>query len=171
MNLASSFPLSFGPDIWGITASDSPKGYKIYGEIKQFEAVDGTVAPCAAGGSLMFTPDISIPALRAMRDHFQDRVYRAYGFVDAFNPGQKWFDDDVVGIDAGITLLSAENLLTGDVWKWFMANPTVPHAMELVGLVGQTTDFSSVHKPKPRRPRSHPAPQPAQASSPATGTP
>jgi len=171
MNLANSFPQSFGPDIWGITASDSPKGYKVYGEIKQFEAVDGTVAPCAAGGSLMFTPDISIPALRAMRDQFQDRVYRAYGFVDAFNPGQKWFDDDVVGIDAGITLLSAENLLTGDVWKWFMANPTVPHAMELVGLVGQTTDFSSVHKPKPRHPRSHPAPQPAQASSPATGTP
>ena len=40
----------------------SPKGYKIYGEIKQFEPIDGTVAPCAAGGSLMFTPDISIAA-------------------------------------------------------------------------------------------------------------
>jgi len=29
MNLKESFPLSFGPDIWGITASDSLKGYKI----------------------------------------------------------------------------------------------------------------------------------------------
>jgi hypothetical protein len=48
---AGSFPLSFGRDIWGITASDSSKGYKIYVEIKQFEAVDGAVAPCAAGGS------------------------------------------------------------------------------------------------------------------------
>ncbi len=134
MNLATAFPLSFGPDIWGITASDSTKGYKIYGEIKQFEPVDGTVAPCAAGGSLMFTPDISIPALRAMRDHFQDRVYRKYGFVDAFNPEQKWFDSDVVGIDVGITLLSAENLLTGNVWHWFMANEAVPHAMDLVGF-------------------------------------
>ncbi len=134
LNLAKWFPLSFGPDIWGITASDSTKGYKVYGEIKQFEEVDGTVAPCAAGGSLMFTPDISIPALRAMRDHFEDRVYRKYGFVDAFNPAQKWFDSDVIGIDVGITLLSAENLLTANVWRWFMANQTVPHAMDLVGF-------------------------------------
>ena len=134
LKLASTFPLSFGPDIWGITASDSTKGYKIYGEIKQFEPVDGTVAPCAAGGSLMFTPDISIPALRARRDHFQDRVYRKYGFVDAFNPAEKWFDTDVVGIDVGITLLSAENLLTGNVWRWFMAGQAVPHAMDLVGF-------------------------------------
>jgi len=30
---------------------------------------------------------------------------------------------DVIGIDVGITLLIAENLRTGNVWKWFMANP------------------------------------------------
>jgi len=35
------------------------------------------------------------------------------------NPGLKWFDTDVIGIDQGIILLSAENLLTGNVWKWF----------------------------------------------------
>jgi|HubBroStandDraft_3_1064219.scaffolds.fasta_scaffold60590_1 hypothetical protein len=170
-NLASLFPLSFGQEIWGITASDSPKGYKVYGEIKQFEAVDGTIAPCAAGGSLMFTPDLSIPALKAMRDHFQDRVYRAYGFVDAFNPAQKWFDNDVIGIDVGITLLSAENLLTGNVWKWFMANPTVPRAMDLAGLTSPAaeTPSAAVHKPKPRRSHSRPAPPPTPASSPATG--
>jgi hypothetical protein len=134
MNLKESFPLSFGQDIWGITASDSQKGYKIYGEIKQFEPIDGTVAPCAAGGSLMFTPDISIAALRAMRSHFEDRVYGHYGFVDAYNPGLKWFDTDVIGIDEGIILLSAENLLTGNVWKWFMANEAIPRAMDLVGF-------------------------------------
>ncbi len=82
----------------------------------------------------MFTPDISIAALKAMREQFKDRVYRAYGFVDAFNPGQDWFDTDVIGIDVGITLLSAENLLTGNVWHWFMANKTVPHAMDLIGF-------------------------------------
>lgn len=174
LNLAKLFPLSFGPDIWGITASDSTKGYKVYGEIKQFEAVDGTVAPCAAGGSLMFTPDISIPALRAMRDHFEDRVYRKYGFVDAFNPEQKWFDSDVVGIDVGITLLSAENLLTGNVWRWFMANKTVPHAMDLVGFseVGQAPGLSKSIKPiKQQRRRSRSTPQPSRASAPAKETP
>jgi hypothetical protein len=175
LDLAKLFPLSFGPDIWGITASDSTKGYKVYGEIKQFEAVDGTVAPCAAGGSLMFTPDISIPALRAMRDHFEDRVYRKYGFVDAFNPALKWFDSDVVGIDVGITLLSAENLMTGNVWRWFMANQTVPHAMALVGFsepLSRVTLMPASVKPikQPRR-RSRSTPQPARASAPAKGTP
>ncbi len=53
----------------------------------------------------MFTPDISIPALNAMRDR--------YGFCDAFNPTTGWVDSDVLGIDTGIILLSAENLRTG----------------------------------------------------------
>jgi hypothetical protein len=135
MDLAKAFDQSFGSNIWGITASDSPKGYKIYGEIKQFEPVDGTVAPAAAGGSIMFTPDISVPALRAMRERFQDRVYGKYGFVDAYNPEKKWFDTDVVGIDLGITVLAAENLLTGNIWRWFMADQTVPRAMNLVGFL------------------------------------
>ena len=133
-NLHNLMALSFGPDIWGITASDGPKGYRIYGEIKYFEPVDGTIAPCAAGGSLMFTPDISLPTLLAMRDHYQNQIYGRYGFVDAYNPELKWFDTDVVGIDLGITLLSAENLLTGNVWRWFMGNEPVPHAMDRAGF-------------------------------------
>ncbi len=132
LNLQAMFPLSFGPDIWGVTASDGVKGYRIYSEIAHFESIDGTVAPCAAGGSLMFTPDISISALLAIRERYRDRVYGRYGFVDAFNPGAQWFDSDVIGIDTGITLLSAENLLTGNVWRWFMANEAVPRAMNLL---------------------------------------
>jgi hypothetical protein len=54
--------------------------------------------------------------------------------VDSYNPSLKWFDTDVVGIDQGITLLSAENLLTGDVWHWFMANPVMQRAMDLAGF-------------------------------------
>jgi hypothetical protein len=122
------------PDIWGITASDGPNGYRIYAEFQYFDAVDGTVAPSAAGGSLMFTPDISIPTLRAMRERFGDRVYRKYGFVDAYNLALKWFDTDVVGIDLGVILLSAENLVTGNVWRWFMAKEVVPRAMDLAGF-------------------------------------
>jgi hypothetical protein len=30
-------------------------------------------------------------------------------FVDGYNPTLAWFDTDVVGIDVGITFLSAEN--------------------------------------------------------------
>jgi len=145
-SLSLNLPDTFGPDTWGITASDGPKGYRIYGEIKAFEPVDGTVAPAAAAGSLMFTPDISIPALKAIREHYGDRVFGRYGFVDGYNPTLQWFDTDVVGIDVGITLLSAENLLTGNVWHWFMANEPASHAMQLVGFSEPPAKTAEVKK-------------------------
>jgi hypothetical protein len=40
----------------------------------------------------------------------------------------------VVGIDVGITLLSIENLLTGNMWRYFMRNAYIQNAMEKVGF-------------------------------------
>jgi len=79
----------------------------------------------------MFAPELCIPALRAMRDQFGERIWVRYGFVDAFNPTTDWVDTDVLGIDQGITLLSAENLRSGNVWRWFMANPEIRRALDL----------------------------------------
>ncbi len=126
---------SYSENIWGITASDSAGGYVAWGGPPRDLAIDGTVVPSAAGGSLMFTPDISLPALRAMKEKFGERVWGRYGFVDAFNPNTGWVDRDVIGINAGIILLSAENLRSGNVWRWFMRNQEVLRAMRLVGLV------------------------------------
>ena len=133
MNLAHDFP-AFGPNVWGITASDSVKGYLAWGGPPRDPAIDGTLVPSAAGGSLMFTPEVAVAALRTMRDKFGDRIYGKYGFVDAFNPHTHWVDTDVIGINAGIILLSAENARTGNVWNWFMRNPEIPRAMQRVGL-------------------------------------
>jgi hypothetical protein len=134
VSLARQFPASYSENIWGITASDSAQGYLAWGGPPMDSRIDGTVAPSAPGGSLMFAPDICIPALRAMRDKFGSRVYGRYGFVDAFNPITGWTDSDVLGIDLGITLLSTENLRTRSVWSWFMANLEPAHALDLVGL-------------------------------------
>jgi hypothetical protein len=134
MNLRYDFP-TYGPNIWGITASDSAKGYLAWGGPPRDPAIDGTVVPSAAGGSLMFTTDLSIAALRAMRDKYGDKAYGRYGFVDAFNPGTGWVDSDVIGINVGIMLLSAENARTGNIWRWFMGNPEIPRAMERIGLL------------------------------------
>lgn len=133
IDLARRFP-SYADDIWGITASDSVKGYVAWGGPPAQPEIDGTVVPCAAAGSLMLTPDIALPALRRMRERFGDRIYGRYGFVDAFNPATGWVDSDVIGIDVGITLLSAENLRSERVWRWFMANPEIPSAMKRAGL-------------------------------------
>jgi hypothetical protein len=133
ITLAKEFP-AYGPKMWGITASDSIKGYVAWGGPPRDPAIDGSVVPSAAGGSLMFTPDISLSALREMREKYGEKVYGRYGFVDAFNPNNGWVDTDVIGINEGIMLLSAENLRTGNVWRWFMRNHEIPRAMSLIGL-------------------------------------
>jgi hypothetical protein len=83
----------------------------------------------------MFTPEISVAALRAMKDKYGDRIYGKFGFVDAFNPNMSWVDREVIGINAGIVLLSAENLRTENVWSWFMQNAEIPRAMQRIGLL------------------------------------
>ena len=133
INLSHEFP-AFGPNVWGITASDSAKGYLAWGGPPRDPDIDGTVVPSAPGGSLMFTPEMSVAALRTMREKYGDRVYGKYGFVDAFNPNTDWVDSDVIGINVGIILLSAENSRSGNVWNWFMRNPEIPRAMQLAGL-------------------------------------
>jgi hypothetical protein len=82
----------------------------------------------------MFTPDISLPALRATRDKYGASIYGRYGFADAFNPNNGWVNPDVIGINLGIMLLSAENLRTRNAWRWFMLNEEIPRALERVGL-------------------------------------
>jgi hypothetical protein len=132
-DLAKEFP-DYTETIWGITSSSSPKGYKAWGGPPKHSQIDGSVVPCAAGGSLMITPDICIPALHAMKDKFGDKIWGKYGLADAFNPLTGWVSTDTLGLDVGMTLLSAENLRSGNVWKWFMANPEPQKAMKLAGL-------------------------------------
>ena len=133
MDLAKEFP-GFGPNVWGISASDSAKGYVGWGGPPRHSAIDGTVVPYAPAGSLMFVPKLAMAALRTMRLKYGKEIYGKYGFTDAFNPNTGWVNPDVIGIDLGITLLAAENASTGNVWRWFMRNPEILRAMSLIGL-------------------------------------
>ncbi|MEO5823875.1 MAG: glucoamylase family protein [Vicinamibacteraceae bacterium] len=134
LSLRDRFP-GYSDTLWGITASDARDGYKAWGGPPSDPQVDGTVVPCAAAGSLMLAPDITLPALKHMKARFGDRLYGRYGFANAFHPTANWIDPDVIGIDLGITLLSAENLRTGNVWRWFMANPEIRTALRKAGFV------------------------------------
>jgi hypothetical protein len=133
LSLSKEFP-GYSDNVWGITASDSQKGYVAWGGPPRNPAIDGSVVPAAAAGSLMFTPEISVPALREMQRRFGDRIYGRYGFADAFHPASGWVNPDVIGIDLGITLLSAENLRSKRVWTWFMKNPEIADALDRSGL-------------------------------------
>jgi hypothetical protein len=145
ISLAREFP-SYSENLWGITASDSARGYVAWGGPPRDPAIDGTIVPSAPGGSLQFTPDVSIAALSTMKEKFGASVYGRYGFTDAFNPLTGWVGPDVIGINVGIVLLSAENLRTGNVWRWFMMNREIPRAMRLVGLNRSPTGRTSARR-------------------------
>jgi hypothetical protein len=119
--------------LWGITASDSERGYVVWGGPPAMGPIDGTIVPCAAGGSLPFLPQATMRVLRTINDHYP-AVKCRYGFVDAFNPMTGWYDTDVIGIDTGITMVMAENARTGFVWETFMKNPEAQRGMEIAGF-------------------------------------
>lgn len=121
LDLRPRFP-AYEENVWGLTSSDGAIGYVDWGgpPIQAGEIdtrIDGTVVPCAVAGSLPFVPGDCLAALREMHTRWGVRIYGPYGFADAFNPGSGWVASDVIGIDVGITLLMAENLRTGLVWR------------------------------------------------------
>ena len=125
----------YGADLWGITASDSETGYQAWGGPPAIGRLDGSIVPCAAAGSLPFLPRESLHTLTHMREAFGARIWKRYGFVDAFNPHSNWTNPDVIGIDVGISMIMAENFRTGSAWNHFMRNEHVKTGMRRAGLV------------------------------------
>ncbi len=143
VDLRREFP-AWGERLWGLTASDSAGGYKAWGgppRTVEANALDGTIVPCAAAGSVAFVPSEAMTTLRYMRTAYGDRIWSRYGFVDAFNPETGWVNPDVIGIDLGITLLQAENARTGFVWAVFMQAPEVHRALTRAGFLSQKRDL------------------------------
>jgi hypothetical protein len=131
LSFAHEFPW-YAPDMWGVTASDSRTGYRVW--TSPTSPPDGTLVPCAAGGSLVFLPDTCGTVLENMFHRWGDKVWTKYGFVDAFHPKEDWHSRYTLGIDQGIMLLMAENTRNGGVWNWVMSAPAAKRAMDAVGL-------------------------------------
>jgi len=137
-DLSAAFP-KWSRDLWGVTSSDSAHGYVAWGGPHAgTKRLDGTVVPCAPGGSLPFAPAECLSALRAMKEAGGARVWGRYGFADAFNPHNDWVSPDVVAIDLGITLAMAENLRSGFCWSVFMQAPEAQRGLQLAGFKRNT---------------------------------
>ncbi|HEX7070325.1 MAG TPA: glucoamylase family protein [Rhodothermales bacterium] len=156
----------YSENIWGWTASDGPANLRlpVDGDTVQFHTYfargvaagdirdDGTIVPTAAGGSIPFAPEVTIAALRNMRQRYGDLVYDEHGFVDAFNPTFRfqdqgiergvvdpehgWFDGDKLGIDQGPILIMAENFRTGLVWQYMRENEYIVRGLCRAGFEG-----------------------------------
>jgi hypothetical protein len=161
---------AYGPNIWGLTASDGPLDgvLTIGGTAREFHTYwargvsaterrdDGTIAPTAAVASVAFTPSVSIPAAVAMREQYGAIVFGQYGFFDAFNPTLQrttapvhhgkvdatlgWADTDYLGIDQGPILAMIENWRSEAVWKVMRTNPHVIRGLRRAGFTGGWLD-------------------------------
>jgi hypothetical protein len=136
ISLSDRFP-AYSSNLWGVTASKGPQGYEVWGGPPPTleHPMDGTVVPCAAGGSLPFAPDATLPVLRRLYEEYKQATWHAYGLIDAFNPNTGWVADGYIGIDLGATVLMIENLRTGDHWRWFMRAPEIESALQTAGFV------------------------------------
>ena len=123
----------YSDNLWGITSSDSLSGYVAWGGPPSMGPIDGSIVPCATGGSIPFAPADCLKVLRYIRDNYP-AAWHKYGFVDAFNPLKNWYNPDVIGIDVGITMLMTENYRTQFVWQTFMKDPEAVAAMNKVGF-------------------------------------
>ncbi len=119
----------YGPNCWGITAVDGPKGYQAYEPRPRDD--DGTIAPTGAIASMPYTPEASMKALKFYYRELGDRLWGPYGFRDAFNLQENWFSGIYMGLNQAPMVIMIENYRTGLVWRKFMANP------EIGGMVGK----------------------------------
>ncbi len=120
---------------WGLSASLGPGGYKAYGAKPGLGLHDGTIAPYASIASIVFTPEISIPAVKFFYQQYQESLYSPFGFKGAFNLNKKWWAPEHLGIDQGISVLMLENYLSeGAVWKKFMELPAIQRWVEQCGI-------------------------------------
>lgn len=132
---------TYGPDSWGLTASDGPTGYRAYGSPPGFAHHDGTVAPTACGSSIVFTPKESLRCLRHLYEHHYNKLWGRYGFSDAFNLDRDWFSQEVLAIDQGPLLLMIENHRSGLIWKVMQQNSALQKAMKAVGFKPDTMEM------------------------------
>jgi hypothetical protein len=120
----------YGDSCWGLTASDIQNGYSASSPTSDV----GVIAPTAAISSLPYTPTQSMNALRFFYYKLGDKIWGQYGFVDAFNLTNVWFDNDYLAIDQGPEIVMIENYRTGLLWNLFMSCPEIQAGMTTLGF-------------------------------------
>jgi hypothetical protein len=121
----------YSSSVWGLTASDIPNGYTASSPTNDV----GVIAPTAALSSMPFTPAESMQALKFFYYKLGDKIWKNYGFVDAFALKDPWFADSFLAIDQGPIIIMLENHRSGLLWNLFTSCPEVKTGMKSLGFV------------------------------------
>ena len=152
-------PLKFngyGPNCWGITASDGPGPacIKIDGIERQFSDYiargvpfgpdDGTIAPWAVAASLPFAPGIVLPSIEYFVRELHLKSNNPYGFKATFNatyPAKSggpcgWVSPWHYGLNQGPIVLMIENYRAELLWRLTRRSPYIVSGLRRAGFDG-----------------------------------
>ena len=120
----------YGPNCWGLTASDSYQGYAAHSPTEDL----GVISPTAALSALPYARAESMAAMRHFYEDLGDKIWSQYGFVDAFSEQHDWVAGSHLAIDQGPIVVMIENARSGLLWKLFMGSPEVQRGLKKLGF-------------------------------------
>ncbi|MEI6086211.1 MAG: glucoamylase family protein [Bacteroidota bacterium] len=115
---------------WGLTASDIPNGYTASEPNNDVSVI----APTAAISSLPYTPVESMNALKFFYYRLGDKIFKDYGFVDAFSLQNLWYAPSALAIDQGPEIIMIENYRTQLIWNLLTSVPEIKRGMKRLGF-------------------------------------
>lgn len=121
----------YATNCWGLTASDISNGYTASSPTNDV----GVIAPTAALSSFPFTPTESMNALKFFYYQLGDKIFKDYGFVDAFSIQQLWFANSTLAIDKGPEIIMMENYRSQLIWNLLTSAPEIKRGMRRMGFV------------------------------------
>ncbi len=120
----------YSDSVWGLTASDVEGGYNANSPTNDISVV----SPTAALSSMPYTPAQSLAALKFYYYVLGDKLWKEYGFVDAFSLHNTWFANSFLAIDQGPIIIMIENYRSQLLWNLFTSCPEVKAGMRTLGF-------------------------------------
>lgn len=121
----------YGAACWGLTASDSPRGYAAHAPAHDL----GVISPTAAVASIPYLPGAAMAALRHFVEDRGEALWGPFGLADAFTPGGDWVAPGTLAIDQAPIVVMIENHRRGAIWDLFMGAPEVRAGLSRLGFV------------------------------------
>ncbi len=155
--------VGYDEDGWGLSAGDGPSTprQRIAGRRQSFYGYaargapwgpdDGTISGPSVLSSLVFAPELVLPALRRMQAHgtaSYDGVARASGYNDTVRVGAPvgpdakgvratgWVSEGSFGLDQGMIVLMVENFRTGLPWRLLRGSVPIRTGLHRAGFRG-----------------------------------
>jgi len=126
MDLSNTYQ-TFSSTRFGMNASDTPNGYRVYHAIPNYDnkvTTDGTVSPFGLVGVLPYDEQLGLATIESMLEI--KGLNSPYGFYDSFNlEHETWISQKFIGIDKGHEMLSLDLYLNQTIQRLITHHPKV----------------------------------------------